>query len=252
VNLIGILSWWDESPAWLSTAVAGFGRFCDTIIACDGAYALYPGGRAHSMPDQREAILAAAEAAGAGCIVHQPKDVWIGNEVEKRNHTLNLARAIGTENEDWVVIFDGDYQMMQTDPETVRARLADTHLNVATYTMLDGKDLLAETPELAQQVDLSTEWAVRTRGIFRLLPNLRYETKHWHVVGDDPDGWKLTLFGDFNKEEPALQLEAALVVYHRRQARAKVRNQAAEGYYQLRDELGAESDARVEAEEVAA
>jgi hypothetical protein len=51
----------------------------------------------------------------------------------------------------------------------------------------------------------------------------------------------LTLFGNFNSEEPALHLENVLVVYHRRDSRAKIRNQAAEDYYKLRDELGAEA-----------
>jgi hypothetical protein len=243
MKIIGVLSWYAESAAWLSTAVAGFGRVCDTIVAVDGAYALYPQGRAHSMPDQREAILAAAEAAGCGCVIHQPQTVWEDNEVGKRNHTLDLVRALGTEGEDWVIVFDGDYQMMQAYPDVVRRRLEETHLNVATYTMLDGKDLMADdqSASLAQQMDISTEWGVRTRGVFRLLPNLRYVGKHWHVVGDDAGGWPLTLFGNFNSEEPALQLENLLVVYHRREARAKVRNQAAEGYYKLRDELGVEA-----------
>lgn len=242
MKIIGLLSFFDESASWLASCVAGFGRFCDTIIAIDGAYALYPQARARSMPDQAEAILQAAEAVGAGCIVHRPNDVWFGNEVEKRNHTLALAQAIGTPGEDWVCVFDADFSVMQAYPDAIRDHLSKTLHHVATYTLLDGKDLLADEDQarIAQQIDVSTEWTVRTRSIYRLLPDLRYDVKHWNVVGDLSDGRSVTLFGSPMEQVPEARLENALVVYHRRQARAKVRNQAAESYYALRDQLGAE------------
>jgi hypothetical protein len=249
VKIIGVMSWYDESASWLAASVAGFGRFCDTIIAVDGAYALYPQARARSMPEQSEAILQAAEAVGAGCIIHRPQDVWFGNEVEKRNHTLDLARAIGVEGEDWVCVFDADFTVMQAYPEAIRDHLSRTAHHVATYTILDGKDLMAdeEQARIAQEIDVSTEWTVRTRSIYRLLPELRYDTKHWNVVGDLDDGRSVTLFGSAVEQVPEARLENALVVYHRRQARAKVRNQAAEAYYALRDSLGAEQAKAVEA-----
>lgn len=244
MNIIGVLSWYDESPHWLSTCVAGFGRVCDTIIAVDGAYALYPGARARSHPDQSEAIIHAAEAAGCGLILHRPKDVWWGNEVEKRNHTFDLARSVGVECDDWVLVFDGDYQLLQTYPDVVRQELEATDLDVATYTLLDGKDLLSDEAmaKVAREIDISTEWTVRTRGLYRLLPDLRYQTKHWHVRGTAADGRDVVLFGSADREEPALQLEAGLVAYHRRQARAKVRNEAAEAYYVFRDEAKVEQE----------
>jgi hypothetical protein len=40
MKIIGLLSFYDESPAWLSACVAGIGRWCDGLIAVDGAYAL--------------------------------------------------------------------------------------------------------------------------------------------------------------------------------------------------------------------
>jgi hypothetical protein len=244
IQVIGILSWYDESPSWLSTCVAGIGRVCDTIIAIDGAYQLYPAARARSHPDQSEAIIQAAEAAGCGLILHRPKEVWAGNEVGKRNHTLDLARSIGVDFEDWLMIVDGDFHVLQAYPEIIREQLAATARNVATYTVLDGKDLMTDEflAEQAQKIDISTEWTVRIRGIFRLLPNLRYQTKHWHVTGTSVDGRGVTLFGPPDREEPPLLLENALVFYHRRQARALVRLQAAENYYAIRDRLGAEGD----------
>jgi hypothetical protein len=243
MKIHAILSWNDESPSWLATCVAGIGRICDTIIACDGAYALYPGARARSHPDQSEAIIQAAEAVGCGLILHRPSDVWWGNEVEKRNHTLDLARVVGTDFEDWLLIVDSDYMVMQLYPEKVRQQLADTKHDVATYTLLDGQDWMADefTAKQAREIDISTEWTMRTRGLFRLLPDLRYETKHWHVMGTNVDGRPVTLFGPNDLCEPALELDSAFVVYHRRKARPLVRLQDGERYYATRDEQGAES-----------
>ena len=36
-------------------------------------------------------IQAAAETMGIGCVIHRPSDVFHGQEVEKRNLTLQLA-----------------------------------------------------------------------------------------------------------------------------------------------------------------
>jgi hypothetical protein len=240
--IIGKLIWYDESPSWLAACVAGFGRVCDTIVAVDGAYQLYPRARSHSMPEQREAIMAAAEAAGCGCVVYQPRDVWAGNEVAKRNAALDLCRHLGTPGEDWVLVFDSDFQVMQVYADTVRAALAETEHHVATYTLLDGQDMLADeaTAKLARHTDVSTQWTVRTRSIYRLLPGLQYHVKHWNVIADNPDGpGSITLFGPEQVEEEA-RLEGALVAYHRRKDRAKVRLDDAAAYFAARDLAGAE------------
>jgi hypothetical protein len=242
VNIIGVCVWYQESASWLSTCIAGAGRFCDTIICVDGSYALYPAGRARSHPEESEAIIHAAEAAGCGLILHRPKEVWWGNEVEKRNHSLDLARAIGAEGEDWVVVFDSDNLVMQAYPDVIRQQLEATDLDVATYTILDGKDMMAngDSAKLAQEIDVSLEWTVRIRGVYRLLPDLRYQTKHWYVKGTNSEGRDVFLFGPSLEEEPACQLEKALVFYHRRQARPVVRLRAADEYSQIRDKAGVE------------
>lgn len=108
MKICGLLSWYDESPAWLATAVAGMGRVCDEIVAVDGAYALYPSARPRSSPQQAEAVLQAAEAAGVGCTIHRPREIFWGNEVEKRNLTIALASSVLESGRDWIVIFDAD------------------------------------------------------------------------------------------------------------------------------------------------
>lgn len=239
MRIIGCLAWYDESPSWLSTCVAGFGRVCDTIVAVDGAYGLYPGARARSRPDQAEAILAGAEAAGAGCVVHRPKDVWWGNEIEKRTHVMRLATQL-SEEDDWLLVFDADELVMQADPVAVRRDLEETDCLVASFTLLDGQDLgEGERAELARQVPVSTDWTFRARDIFRWAPDLHYVGNHYTVIGTY-DGIEHRVKGPESQlgapdVQECCHLGAALVAHHRRNDRPLVRREAANGYGKLRD-----------------
>lgn len=251
MRIAGLLSWYDESPAWLATAVAGMARFCDVIVAVDGAYALYPGGRPRSRPDQAEAVTIACEAAGVGLVLHQPSEVFAGNEVEKRNLTLQLARPFLEPGVDWVCAFDADYHVERVDPDIVRWELGRTDCNVASYTILDGVDVLAGgMARYAAKHDVSTEWTFRTRDLFRWTDDLRYERAHYVVRGTYPDVGDVFIKGPEmmlpNERaaadvQPCLDLNEILVVHHRTAHRAKVRNDAREGYYRNRDLAGVES-----------
>lgn len=244
MRIVGVLSWFDESPAWLAAVAAGFGRVCDTIVAVDGAYSLYPGARARSVPEQAEAILAGAESVGAGCVIHRPREVWWGNEVEKRNHSLRLAGALCDQG-DWLMVFDGDYQLMQTDADTVRLELENTSCFVASYTLLDSMDVAGgDQAELGERMALSTEWTFRTRDVFRWSPDLRYVGNHFWVSGSY-EGRERHLKGPEMQSgnphvEECCHLGASLVVYHRRAKRPLVRRQAADGYHRLRMARGIE------------
>jgi hypothetical protein len=254
VNIAGQLIWYDEPPGMLAASVAGFARVCDMIVAVDGAYALYPDARTRSRPDQAEAIIAACEAHDCGLVLHRPKDLFWGNEVAKRNLALDLLRPFLESEVDWVLAFDADYLMLQVQPEQVRHELANCEENVATYTLLDGKDLT--TDEFMQQYaakrHIDHEWTFRTRGAYRWTPDLTYGPAHWTISGTyqgrhqwiyGPD----LLPGDerFAPIEPAHNLNDLLVAHHRREYRSLTRKQSAEGYYLARDAAGAESLALV-------
>jgi hypothetical protein len=250
MRIVGVLIWYDESPTWLAHAAAGFGRVCDEIVAVDGAYALYPGARPRSTPDQAEAILAACETMGVGCTIHRPKDVWWGNEIEKRQAALKYAAPSLTPGEDWVLIFDADYQMMLCeDPPYVRALLEQTDKNVVTYTIFDSHDVLKDetTAEVCINVDIDTEWTTRDRAIFRWTEDLKYGPSHFFISGTY-DGEKQWLRGPdlFSGDSSVSAVEPDhlgrnLVVVHRNAKRAKVRRDAAAGYYAMRDQAGVEN-----------
>lgn len=246
MKIAGVLCWYDESPATLAVAVAGMARVCDVIVAVDGAYALFPGARARSHPDQAEAILNAAETQGAACLVHRPNEVFFGNEVEKRQLSVDLAGRLLTPGRDWVLVFDADFQLMICEPDLVRQTLEETERNVVTYTILDGADLLADPATFAVALadDVDTEWTVRDREIFRYTDDLAYGPAHYFVSGSYGYGLEWLRGPDMSADAVAAgahpagcdHLGRSLVVVHRRSARARVRQDAADGYYRLRDQ----------------
>ncbi len=249
LKVVGVLTWYDESASWLSTAVCGFGRVCDEIVAIDGAYSMYPGARPRSHPDQAEAILAACETMGIGCTIHRPSDLFYGQEVDKRNVSLKYAGARLTPGEDWIMVFDADYQiMLLEDPAIVREKLENTDKNVVTYTILDGHDILADevTAEVCMDVAIDTDWTIRDRGIFRWTDDLRYGPSHFFLQGtyDGEVEWlrgpDLYPSGASIVAAEADHLGRHLVVVHRNAKRAKVRRDAAAGYYAMREQHGFE------------
>ncbi len=241
MRIVGLLNWYDESPSWLGTAVTGFARVCDTIVAVDGAYRLFPNGRSCSHPNQAETIQGAAEAGGAGCLIYRPNEVWYENELGKRNQLIQLAGALGLTPDDWLMIFDADSHMLMCEPGIIRDVLAASDHDVATYTYLDGKDFLsdAKLAEYVNKAPCDLEWTGKTRDVFRYNPTLRVGPQHWlySVIEDGKRKW---LRGPESKEGACEDLGRNLVTYHRTADRAKVRRSAQEYYYQIRERYGVE------------
>ena len=257
MTIVGIIVWYDESPAMLASAVAGLGKIADEIVAVDGAYALFPGARPRSHPNQAEAIVRAAETENVGLTIHRPREVFWGNEIEKRNLSLRLAAPFCTSDRDWILVWDADYHTLMADPERVRLDLQSTDKLACTYTILDGVDHWAGNSagrEFAQRRDVDTEWTIRTRGIYRWTPDLQYDNAHFLMRGtyDGETRWVYgpdlvggREMGPTGGASSPLFVEShdlgrSLVVYHRRDERALTRREAADGYYRLRDASGIE------------
>lgn len=248
MKIVGVLSWYDESPGWLAACVAGVGRLVDELVAVDGAYLLMPGGRPRSNVDQSEAIVSTAEAAGIGLTLCRPADVWRANEVGKRQASIELALARCSTARDWILVVDADMHVVRVEPDIVRADLEATDRLVATATLIDTRDHLvdddARVRDMARDQGLSTDWTSRDRSLYRALPSLAYGPAHW-TISVELDGRRRWLRGpepDLHRSmlEPALDLNANLVYAHRREAREAQRRHDADGYARRRAEYGIE------------
>lgn len=223
MKIAGILVAYDEHPSWIATAVSGFARVCNDIVYVDGSYALYPQAKPRSHAMESEAVLQACDAAGVGCLVYRPRDVWLGNEVEKRNHSLRLAATL---DPDWVCVFDADHHVTHCHPELVRADLEATDLNVASYVRIE--------------TDGETKWHERTRLLYRWTDDLAYGPAHYTVSGTY-GGKKHWLRGaehmpgDVSTNASACLDLDSLVCVHRTGDRLSERRDAMARYSQVRD-----------------
>ena len=232
MNVTGLLAWYDEPVTWLAASVTAAAKLCDHIVAVDGAYALYPRGRAQSDPEQAEAILHAAYGAGIGCTIHRPSTVWMGNQIEKRSTMFGL----GAETEaDWFFVFDADDLVTQV-PADAKQRLAEATEDVAVYTLWWTEDVERD-PDKAQAArafsyphEASNRYF---RGLFRALPSLRVEGSHYHYVADK-DGALVHLRGheDVHDLAPFLNL-TDLKVQHRHPQRTRARLEVSAAYDKL-------------------
>jgi hypothetical protein len=237
--ITGLLAWYDESPLWLAAAVTGAARLCDHIVAVDGAYALYPGGRGQSDPQQAEAILNSAYAAGVGCTIHRPADVWMGNQIEKRTAMFELGAQTGA---DWYYVFDAD-DVVTSVPGDIHTRLTDADEDAAVFTLWWTQDMHdGGLEQAAQQTHYPHEASNRYfRGLFRALPGLRVEGTHYHYVADR-DGETVHLRGhpDHHPLVETLNL-TDMRVQHRHPQRTRQRLETSAAYDRLIRTFGLET-----------
>lgn len=243
MKVVGALAWYDESPSWLAAAVTGAAKLCDHMVAADGAYALYPGGRSKSDPEQSHAIIEAAYAAGVGLTIHQPDEVWMGNQVEKRTVMFNLACQVAGPR-DWVFVFDAD-DLVTHVPHDARTLLEGTDMDAATYTLWWTEDIERD-PEKAAGARIFPYPNYSSnryhRGLFRALPGLRVEGAHYHYVAER-DGRTVHLRGHADAHsdvlEPALDL-TGMRVQHRHPQRPLHRLETSARYDRVIRGLGLE------------
>ena len=234
MKIVGVLAHYDESPLWLAAAVAGAAKLCDHIVAVDGAYAFYPGGRPWTGPEQAQAIVETAQACEIGATVHHPADKFEGNQIEKRTLMFNLAQQVASSDEDWIYVFDADDLVTHVAADT-RDRLAAAAEDVAVFTLWWTEDMHA-TPareQAAQGFAYPHEAANRYfRGLFRALPNLRVEDAHYHYVAER-DGETVHLRGAHDDQlAPFLNL-TDMRVQHRHPQRTRARLATSDAYDRL-------------------
>lgn len=234
MKVVALLAFWDELPTWLAQTVASCGRLCDHVVAVDGAYELFPGGRGSSGTAQHEAIVGAADAAGVGLTLHVPTEKWAGNEVAKRSFMFEVGRLVARDPEDWFLVIDADEVIVEV-PADARRQLAETECVAAEYGLVNHFDLGTAAPENQDHLRwVPTECTHHVRGLYRNLPGLRVEGEHYRYIANI-DGQPTDLW----EGVPALDLRH-LRLNHRHGQRPQERNRRAKDYYLIRDAAGAE------------
>jgi hypothetical protein len=223
VRLHGLLSFYDEPVPDLVACIKGLADAgVDHVIAVDGAYGLYPDGKAASDPNQHAAIHLACRQLGLGCTLHVPQGVWAGNEVEKRTFLFQLAWTVAEEG-DWFWVMDAD-QVITRSPDDLKDRLEQTEHDVAEVEFLDVVALRAN----------QKDWPARftVRDLFR-AQSIRLVKNHITYVADD--GRMLWGYDGQGDLVPHLDLTAESEVEHRPDRRPMERQQAKLTYYAQRD-----------------
>ena len=236
LRVIGLLSFYDESAPWLAGAVASLAGVCDHLIAVDGAYALYPQGKAHSGSEQGETIRETCRSLSMGCTLYEPQTVWGGNEVEKRSTMFALGETVAEPNTDWYFVIDADEVVTSWGAGRFKERLAECEHDVAEVTFWNRR-----IPH-PREVDENRKWVApydqielnRVRILFRAIPGLRVVDRHYHYRL--PDG--RYLWGDANQEPCADFSDVRLE--HRTEYRDPMRRKTAQDYYTRRATLGIE------------
>lgn len=213
MNVIGILCFYDERASSLAGVVTGLAKVgVSHVVAVDGAYALYPEGRAYSDREQHSTISEVCKSLDMGCTLHAPSEPFVGNEVEKRSLSLRLAEAVAEPDVDWYFVVDADHFVVSAIGHL--ALLQQTKCDVAAIRLTEGAGSMA------------------CRCVFRAIPGLRYDGNHFTPV--TPDGRNL-----HNSTSPVLDL-SCVEVEHRVGQRDMDRRESQVRYYERRDRLGIE------------
>lgn len=248
-RIIGVLSWFDESPTWLASTVASLARVCDHVVAIDGRYALYDDHRVVSEMVQHDAITHTARGAGIGCTLVVPTEPW-DDEMHKRTACFQHASLLAEKFEDWVLVIDGDEVLVEAPSrDTLRSTLADAaEQNVWTgaVTLRDVADP-HENPERTKLgMKLPVAHAIETTvpRLFRVGERMRVVGYHYNYVAENGHGDPVEYWGHDGAVEhrTAWTLETKwLTLEHRQQQRNKLRSQVRETYYQERNETQLET-----------
>lgn len=228
MNLHGLLCWYDEPCADLAACVIGLHKAgVDHIIAVDGAYLLYPGGKASSPHHQAATIHQTARELGIATTIHTPRERWIGNEVEKRTRMFAIAHA-ASDPGDWWISMDADMVVTQA-PHDLKQQLHETSLEAASC-------MLTDPPADNEPCPIAGHHPIRL--LFKAQP-LHCHIKH--CAYRTPDGRYL-----WEPQTPALQEPAIdipdLIVEHRDNQRTPQRHQDKATYYQRRTQYRAEQE----------
>jgi hypothetical protein len=255
-KVIGILCWYDESPAWLAATVASFAPLFDHLVALDGAYILFPGALEQPASDvaQANTITEVCAAVNLPLTLYRPTEPFFGNEVEKRNKSLQLAATVRESEDDWYCVVDADL-VAHYIAEDAKQILSESDHIVAEYGQLNVRNVQDLVDEHGVAPNMTWEESKReaVRGMYRALDGLQYEQAHYVLTAPTSRG-KIYLWGNRNLHQPyvdeALDLTTVVKANHRNSVRERIRAGKARDYYSRRDSQGVEKLIHYEWEKV--
>lgn len=203
-RLIALLSYYDEQPEHLHSLVTSLHIAGIThLVAVDGAYALYPNGRACS--SGWETLYPATREHDISLHHHTPLIAWAGNEIEKRTHLFALGHQLAEPGIDWLLVID-----------------ADEHITHPHHPYeLDGHDVLTVThAEPGVRIARERRW-------YRAQPTgIRVHGAHSHYeTGDGTVLWGST---------EVQAGETSMVIEHTPKHRTRARRNGRRDYYEAR------------------
>ena len=232
--IAGLICWYDEHPAFLVRAVYTATRIgIRHIVALDGAYGLFPGGRAHSDPEQARRIHWACNQLGLTVEFGKPK-VW-ETEIEKRNTALRLAEN-ALEPSDWFCWLDADFEVMTANP-TLPAALAVAY-ELHGYEAAEVRMRTLKGNGYYRQFAPIQPF----RWLYRLGRGLHLENNHYtYVTADGRRLWGSPTDTRYDRPvEPALDLFDQVEFVHHTNFRPEDRARRQIAYYTARDLAGIE------------
>lgn len=233
MRIASLLCWYDEAPSMLAAHVASLALApVDLLVALDGAYVDYPGGRASSPIEQHKALSLAAESAGIELYSGTRADGGLfASEMEKRTELFRMVEG----RADWSLVLDAD-EVVINAPNDFRGRLNSASCDVFEVPFLDDPH-----PSLGYAEDADGEpYVARARhikyrrSIFRATSGVHVEGRHSrYIAGDGRVLWGDPLWGD--EPVPAERMRD-FVFDHRSARRGSARNLSRKAYYDRRDE----------------
>jgi hypothetical protein len=237
MRIIALLSWYDESSAFLAAAIASLSKVgVDHLVAVDGAYALLPDGKHASPPEQAETIAATCEGLGIGSTIHVPDRKWLENEVGKRTFMFELGELVANPD-DWFLVLDAD-EVVKHAPTDLRARLRDSEDDAAAVMFWN-----REEPKTEQAKQFNWEPITKVAIPILFRAGLGLHVTGTHFTYRTEDGRTLWGLGDDKSSglvEDFLDLTANFVIDHKSAFRSKHRATQQRSYYKLRESAGIE------------
>lgn len=208
MKIVALLAWFEEKPESLERMIASIAPVCSAVVALDGAYADFPGGRPVSQAEQAHRIRLATRRNDMGLLLLEPEATWAGQEIEKRTD-LFRAGELMTTPDDWYLVIDGDEELAEY-PADLLDQLAATDRGAALVRV-------TEPGQAAQPF----------HRLLRAQRGLHVEGRHYRYV--TAEGVEMN--GD--SPAPALDLSQDVLLLHHRRERTRDRAAAADAWGNL-------------------